>query len=126
MNPKGEASPPGERPPAVPPTPSSCITVEEEFPVADTEQEPEPGQVRVQFIDVVAVAPDEPSQRIGHSAVITYQPLAEKLQHFAELDCVSWIQTHLRHCHGTPPESSLQVRSEERRVGKECRSRWSP
>ena len=27
-------------------------------------------------------------------------------------------------CHGLPIE--LQVRSEERRVGKECRSRWSP
>src|SRR3989442_5873921 len=27
-------------------------------------------------------------------------------------------------CHGVPPNHG--VRSEERRVGKECRSRWSP
>ena len=27
---------------------------------------------------------------------------------------------------GFAPDSKLQMRSEERRVGKECRSRWSP
>src|ERR1035438_169858 len=30
-------------------------------------------------------------------------------------------------CHGLPGnEKNLDLRSEERRVGKECRSRWSP
>ena len=27
---------------------------------------------------------------------------------------------------GVPAQKSAQMRSEERRVGKECRSRWSP
>src|SRR5258707_10008086 len=29
-------------------------------------------------------------------------------------------------CNGEVLEAALKVRSEERRVGKECRSRWSP
>ena len=29
-------------------------------------------------------------------------------------------------CHSLDPGRNLFVRSEERRVGKECRSRWSP
>ena len=29
-------------------------------------------------------------------------------------------------CFSSRPENSLATRSEERRVGKECRSRWSP
>src|SRR5256886_16738529 len=29
-------------------------------------------------------------------------------------------------CYYKEPETTLQERSEERRVGKECRSRWSP
>src|SRR5258708_7481365 len=28
--------------------------------------------------------------------------------------------------YGIPPQEILEERSEERRVGKECRSRWSP
>ena len=41
--------------------------------------------------------------------------------------------THLSICHadqryyqGTRPADVMSKRSEERRVGKECRSRWSP
>src|SRR3712207_9305252 len=36
--------------------------------------------------------------------------------------------TLMKIVHGlyTPDEGTLEVRSEERRVGKECRSRWSP
>ena len=30
------------------------------------------------------------------------------------------------HCWSTQPEPTVENRSEERRVGKECRSRWSP
>src|ERR1035438_1966098 len=32
----------------------------------------------------------------------------------------------LLHCAKIVGEEALEVRSEERRVGKECRSRWSP
>ena len=36
-----------------------------------------------------------------------------------ELTFVDWIRLH-------PVVTVLVLRSEERRVGKECRSRWSP
>ncbi len=32
----------------------------------------------------------------------------------------------VRHWHGAAPGTAMTHRSEERRVGKECRSRWSP
>src|SRR5262244_2877671 len=35
-------------------------------------------------------------------------------------------QSHERHDHGRTTVAHQRKRSEERRVGKECRSRWSP
>ena len=42
-----------------------------------------------------------------------------------------WAVSSLGHCHpdvtkATQEQAATLVRSEERRVGKECRSRWSP
>ena len=37
-----------------------------------------------------------------------------------------WTSTQWRQCLEETPTTYLSVRSEERRVGKECRSRWSP
>mgnify|MGYP007093312997 CR=1 FL=1 len=46
------------------------------------------------------------------------------------LDCVRWLsQTLFLICFRTSARKGwlrLSIRSEERRVGKECRSRWSP
>ena len=37
-----------------------------------------------------------------------------------------WLDKYLDHKPLAPGEVKRTVRSEERRVGKECRSRWSP
>src|SRR5256885_5691670 len=36
------------------------------------------------------------------------------------------VQSIMEHCAPSGPGKASQFRSEERRVGKECRSRWSP
>ena len=36
------------------------------------------------------------------------------------------IRAGCRHYFGYPITPQTEIRSEERRVGKECRSRWSP
>src|SRR5260370_31670252 len=36
------------------------------------------------------------------------------------------VRTSARDTYRIDPEGRVQIRSEERRVGKECRSRWSP
>ena len=37
-----------------------------------------------------------------------------------------WLQDEFSFLGDCPWEEDLEYRSEERRVGKECRSRWSP
>ena len=51
------------------------------------------------------------------------QPLLEVLQ---DVDRLVLLGDVLELRHGPPREAMAAARSEERRVGKECRSRWSP
>src|SRR3712207_4991413 len=48
------------------------------------------------------------------------------LQDAAKIDQTAAEQAALKAVPGTVHEAELETRSEERRVGKECRSRWSP
>ena len=58
---------------------------------------------------------------IAHSkSPLIHQQFAEQLQ-MVHLTKMGVIFVHVSH-----PDDALDVRSEERRVGKECRSRWSP
>src|SRR2546430_16007391 len=67
--------------------------------------------------------------------VRTLGPLIHNTQEMQRLECegVAMIQDPVQvkadeiaviRAHGVTPQ--VQIRSEERRVGKECRSRWSP
>ena len=50
----------------------------------------------------------------------TASPLAAELMASSGYDCVLIDREH------SPADMMTALRSEERRVGKECRSRWSP
>src|SRR3712207_9324294 len=41
-------------------------------------------------------------------------------------DVANLFVAQLLYLSGDDPDKDIQIRSEERRVGKECRSRWSP
>ena len=49
------------------------------------------------------------------------EPMTDIPQKFLNAGCDVYMVMQLRH-----DEKILDERSEERRVGKECRSRWSP
>ena len=62
--------------------------------------------------------PDSPEHR--ESALLE---LSKKREAFADLAPILW---HSFGTMGTLLQEIVAIRSEERRVGKECRSRWSP
>src|SRR2546426_6732297 len=52
-----------------------------------------------------------------------FVPVADGALHGVEVWCLHWSRRmYLR----LPAGAAYPIRSEERRVGKECRSRWSP
>ena len=58
---------------------------------------------------------------------LTDEETANELEYLAETIPVTYMQMGIRHEKGSDQLwLSLPKRSEERRVGKECRSRWSP
>ena len=64
----------------------------------------------------------------SYGTVLQKNPLFHGIPH-AELPCVlEKLKAHTRHYtkEETIRHCGDAVRSEERRVGKECRSRWSP
>ena len=54
--------------------------------------------------------------------------LPRQLRHLILQEYLSGVKTarQLSEEHGIPMSTIHKMRSEERRVGKECRSRWSP
>ena len=53
------------------------------------------------------------------------QSCGHKIRWFENIPIFSWVFLHGR-CSPADPRPVPTTRSEERRVGKECRSRWSP
>src|ERR1041384_3183552 len=78
----------------------------------------------------VSYIPDVPSQTVESFVAADRLRATQSLAAVAELDTINiCVPTPLRK--NKDPELSyiiaaVEVRSEERRVGKECRSRWSP
>ena len=62
--------------------------------------------------------------RFGFIAAYAYNNIEKNPQWLAaSKSCIDFIEAH---CFDTDGHMFFEVRSEERRVGKECRSRWSP
>ena len=57
---------------------------------------------------------------------VTYQDLKKGIRLNAYADAVIWSEDPSPTLAGLRFGGYAEVRSEERRVGKECRSRWSP
>src|SRR2546425_11878506 len=84
-------------------------------------------------------APTEPCPQTGDARAVSYpglildrddaEPAPELLAHMVELVVerrTAEGKDGGRHVHDFAVRQLLDERSEERRVGKECRSRWSP
>ena len=59
----------------------------------------------------------DPAQLRSNLFSLEWPPKSGKRQQFPEVDRAEWFSV---------PVALRKIRSEERRVGKECRSRWSP
>ena len=66
--------------------------------------------IRFFWVDERCVPPTSPDSNYGHANHLLFKPL-----------CIP-----ADHIHRIKGENEPGTRSEERRVGKECRSRWSP
>ena len=66
--------------------------------------------------------------RLGFLAKILPPPENRFYDHFEDGAEVVQLSAYLFYqiVHSVPEERDATTRSEERRVGKECRSRWSP
>src|SRR5256886_17368390 len=64
-----------------------------------------------------------PARMAGMSTYVEIQKFVQ--QHHGFVPKTSWI-AHVKALRGLPTRRAANRRSEERRVGKECRSRWSP
>src|SRR5947209_20426263 len=68
-------------------------------------------------------SPWPPGDEIGMANTLGPQTWQRCATYLADPRAKSYELSHLRS--NTMPQSPFGVRSEERRVGKECRSRWS-
>src|ERR1051326_9449953 len=71
---------------------------------------------------------DPESVRMSYSVPVGRAEQQEYQRMFEDFTCCmgTGMENHALHGEGIYYESPDTVRSEERRVGKECRSRWSP
>ena len=73
-------------------------------------------QKRINYDDLATVDPFSPAYEIPVSDQLFVQPYGDYKS----------LRTHHQHIDKTHLPANKEIRSEERRVGKECRSRWSP
>src|SRR5437016_13524707 len=90
-------------------------------------------RIRPRRLRVTSRTTWQPAVRAGITTVVDPQSYLEDLDMYARLRREGKLPTRLQvalfHRRGTTQEMLQQfeqARSEERRVGKECRSRWSP
>src|SRR3712207_8313058 len=72
----------------------------------------------------ISIAPAIAAQMTTTASSSIPAPAAPGVGFLGRLMDVAWVVERLRHDAKAP--ARYCVRSEERRVGKECRSRWSP
>ena len=81
-------------------------------------------------VEIIKDAGDDPDITNGTSVFITFSFLTQEQLQPVYGQSILYKQILFEAGqgigHATKPGLSLAVRSEERRVGKECRSRWSP
>src|SRR5256885_10720514 len=85
------------------------------------------GHVDLSFYEVTAKVVQGVLERLGYSVVVKSGSHAEIYPLLGKGDVDLFVAVWLPHAHASYWDQYKETsRSEERRVGKECRSRWSP